>query len=64
MNYETDTLRIPGNVGFGPLDENAAIFGATTCSPSIVYAGEIFTSGTLFFYLNNYIIDYSSLFSS
>jgi hypothetical protein len=40
-------LRIPGNVRFGSLDENDAIFGASTCSPSILYTGEIFTSGFL-----------------
>lgn len=49
MYYRSHALRMPGNLGFGPLDENAATFGANTCFPSIVYDGEIFTSGMLLF---------------
>ena len=55
--YRSHALRMPGNLGFGPLDENAATSGATTRSPSILYAGEIFTIGVLQFHINKIISD-------
>jgi len=41
------TLSMAGNSTLGPLDENEAILGDSTLSPTTVVAGEILTTGVL-----------------
>jgi hypothetical protein len=59
--HGSHALRMPGNLGLGPLDEKAATLGANTCFPSILYTGEILTSGVLLsdFVKKIYIMDQS-----